>query len=282
LNKTSFILFAVAFCSALVMLGWQSLQMPHVWPSEAPLTAAAHTTPANSRFVSVAMAPATTAPVIERSIPHIEDHYDVLVVGGTPSGVAAALAAARRGARVLLVEEREHLGGDIVYAMLNMFDVPARPGEPSPVHGIFAEFFDQLGVSCDIDRARQLFENTVLAEPNITYLPRTRVGRILKESDRVTGAVLQINGANDLVTAATSGATLPAAEKEIIVHSIVDATNDASFAARAGAGYYLGRENANPDKRMQSAGLLFAVSGVDWNEVRLYVRSRRPMYALPI
>jgi hypothetical protein len=54
-----------------------------------------------------------------------------------------------------LIEQRQHLGGDIVYAMLNMFDVPARPGEPSPVHGIFAEFFDQLGMSCDIDRAQQ-------------------------------------------------------------------------------------------------------------------------------
>src|SRR5689334_21631584 len=52
---------------------------------------------------------------------------DVLVVGGTPSGVAAALAASRRGARVVLIEERPHLGGDIVYQMLNMWDVPLRP-----------------------------------------------------------------------------------------------------------------------------------------------------------
>jgi hypothetical protein len=67
------------------------------------------------------------------------------------------------------------------------------------------------------------------------------------------------------------------------VHTVVDATNDASFAARAGAGYYLGTRERHPDKRMQSAGLLFSVSGVDWNAVKLYVRSRRPMYAgLPL
>jgi FAD dependent oxidoreductase len=37
--------------------------------------------------------------------------YDVVVLGGTPSGVCAAVAAARRGYRVCLVAEREHLGG---------------------------------------------------------------------------------------------------------------------------------------------------------------------------
>lgn len=226
--------------------------------------------------------PGLTVAATIQPAPRLENHYDVLVVGGTPSGVAAALAAARRGARVLLIEQRQHLGGDIVYAMLNMFDVPARPGEPSPVHGIFAEFFDQLGVSCDIERARQLFADTVQAEPNITWLPRTRVTRILKESDRVTGAVLETAGLDVALRGANgteSGPKSIATSKEIAVHTVVDATNDASFAARAGAGYYLGRENANPDKRMQSAGLLFSVSGVDWNAVKLYVRSRRPMYA---
>jgi hypothetical protein len=259
----------------LVVLGWlswQSLQMPSALSSEAH----------NKVFGTRKATPGLTVSATIHPLPRLENRYDVLVVGGTPSGVAAALAAARRGARVLIVETRPHLGGDIVYAMLNMFDVPARPNEPSPVHGIFAEFFDQLGMSCDIKRAQQLFEDTVRAEPNITWLPRTRIARILKESDRVTGAVLETTGL-DVTLRATSddagSATSIVTQKEVAVHTVVDATNDASFAARAGAGYSLGRENANPDKRMQSAGLLFSVSGVDWNAVRLYVRSRRPMYA---
>jgi hypothetical protein len=56
---------------------------------------------------------------------------------------------------------------------------------------------------------------------------------------------------------------------------LIDATNDATVAAKAGAGYYIGRENANPDKRMQSAGLLFSVAGVDWKRVRAYVRGKK-------
>src|SRR5690242_3423346 len=40
-------------------------------------------------------------------------HPDVLVAGGGPAGMAAALAAARAGARVLLVEEERQLGGHL-------------------------------------------------------------------------------------------------------------------------------------------------------------------------
>jgi hypothetical protein len=45
-----------------------------------------------------------------RSIPIFRD-FDVLVVGGGPSGTAAAIAAARTGADVILLERQNHLGG---------------------------------------------------------------------------------------------------------------------------------------------------------------------------
>ncbi|MBO0890486.1 MAG: (2Fe-2S)-binding protein, partial [Acidothermales bacterium] len=55
---------------------------------------------------------------ISDTTPHDEQdkrfaHPDVLVAGGGPAGMAAAVAAARDGARVLLVEEEHQLGGHL-------------------------------------------------------------------------------------------------------------------------------------------------------------------------
>ena len=43
------------------------------------------------------------------------DHCDVLVIGGGPAGIAAALAAGEAGARVILAEERPEIGGQLCY-----------------------------------------------------------------------------------------------------------------------------------------------------------------------
>lgn len=202
-------------------------------------------------------------PVFDGSV----QECDVLVVGGTPSGVAAALAAARRGARVVLIEDRPHLGGDIVYQMLNMWDVPLRPKSKTPVvRGIFEEFYQQLGLAFDLGQAMQIFENSVAVEPGLHTFTDTRVGHISREGRNVTGVVLR-------------GGDGP--EYSLKARCIVDATNDASFATRAGASYFLGRYKTNPDRAMQSAGLLFAVSGVDWKKVRSYVVSTRRVQLTP-
>jgi len=192
---------------------------------------------------------------------------DVLVIGGTPAGVAAALAAARRGAKVVLLESRPKVGGDIVYAMLNMFDIPARPGMASPVHGIFAEFYNQLGLAFEPDRARRLFDKALAAESNIRVYRDSHLLQIYKTENRVKGVFARHRFAGK------------AHDWDIGAHVVVDATDDANVAARAGADYYLGREVANRDKKMQSAGLLFSVSGVNWNAVRFYVRGKRLMRA---
>jgi sarcosine oxidase subunit alpha len=52
--------------------------------------------------------------------------YDLVVVGGGPAGLSAAIAAARAGAEVLLVDENPVLGGALNYAR---FDVEGTAGE---------------------------------------------------------------------------------------------------------------------------------------------------------
>ena len=56
-----------------------------------------------------ATSPATTAGYYDKRYVH----PDVLVAGGGPAGLVAALAAAQAGARVMLVEEEHHLGGHL-------------------------------------------------------------------------------------------------------------------------------------------------------------------------
>ena len=60
---------------------------------------------------------------------------DVIVVGGTPGGIAAAVAAARSGATVLLVEEQAHVGGVIAGGLSNIDN-----GNPAVIGGLFNEF----------------------------------------------------------------------------------------------------------------------------------------------
>ena len=55
----------------------------------------------------------------------IFDSVDVLVAGGGPTGIAAALAAAREGARTMLVERYGYLGGMATAGLIAVFTCAA-------------------------------------------------------------------------------------------------------------------------------------------------------------
>ena len=52
---------------------------------------------------------------VERLLPNDGDMYDVIVAGGGPAGIGAALAAATNGAKTLILERRAFFGGVAVY-----------------------------------------------------------------------------------------------------------------------------------------------------------------------
>ncbi|UCJ17350.1 sarcosine oxidase subunit alpha [Pseudomonas sp. MM211] len=56
---------------------------------------------------------------------YLNQHCDVLVVGAGPAGLAAALAAGRSGARVILADEQEELGGSLLSTREMLDDMPA-------------------------------------------------------------------------------------------------------------------------------------------------------------
>ncbi|MHB0777444.1 sarcosine oxidase subunit alpha [Halomonas sp. WWR20] len=59
------------------------------------------------------------------SYDHINQHCDVLIVGAGPSGLAAAIVAARSGARVILCDEQEEMGGSLLDSRELIDDAPA-------------------------------------------------------------------------------------------------------------------------------------------------------------
>src|SRR5919197_715608 len=60
----------------------------------------------------------------------INAHCDVLVVGGGPAGLAAALAAGRAGARLILADEQNELGGSLLGTRERLDGAPAEDRPP--------------------------------------------------------------------------------------------------------------------------------------------------------
>lgn len=83
----------------------------------------------------------------QREIP-IVDTTDVLVVGGGPSGVAAAIAASRAGASTILVERYNHLGGlwtgGLVLPLLSTHGIDTKNNQTQVIHGISDEIVKRL------------------------------------------------------------------------------------------------------------------------------------------
>ncbi|TMJ08180.1 MAG: FAD-dependent oxidoreductase [Bacillati bacterium ANGP1] len=184
----------------------------------------------------------------------------VLVVGGTPAGVAAAVSAARLGSRVMLIEARPYLGGDLTGAMLNMFDMDFGPGGQHLARGVFMEIYQQLGMTFDVELAKHVFLQEVRRESRVTLRLLVRPVDVIMQGPLITGVVVE-----DLQTHE---------HQTLCAKRIIDATDDADIAAMAGVPYLLGRQGSGIDRAMMAATLVFELDGVNWREVVGYVTSR--------
>ena len=68
-----------------------------------------------------------------------ENNYDVIVVGGSASGISAAVQSSRMGSKTLLIENTSWLGG-----MLTSAGVSAMDGNYKLPSGFLKEFRDSL------------------------------------------------------------------------------------------------------------------------------------------
>lgn len=202
--------------------------------------------------------------------------YDVVVAGGGTAGAIAGIAAARTGARTLLVEQYGTLGGVLT---LGMSLKGVNDGEGFKALGGIGEEL--------IARARAAGGATVVsAHPrhgSIMGQDPESMKQNLIEMVRDCGLDLLLH--SYLVDVVRDGRRLQAiqvankAGLEIIpAGCFVDCTGDADLAARAGTSLMTGRES---DGGMQPVSAIFRVGGVDLEKTWAYMEDHPEDFETP-
>lgn len=197
----------------------------------------------------------------------VSREVDVLVAGGGPAGVAAAIAAARSGARTLLIEQRGFLGGMGTVALVPAF-CPYSDGEKAVVRGIGLELLDRMKAGCepefrerfgaeldwvpiDPEVLKRVYDEAV-AESGAEVLLHTIASQTVMDETgrRINGVVIVNKSGRSLIRAGT----------------VIDTTGDADLAALAGAPFHKGGEGGD----LQAATMCYLLANVDRKRFEQY------------
>lgn len=158
---------------------------------------------------------------------------DVLVAGGGLAGVCAALAAARHGARVVLVHDRSRLGGnsssEVKMHVVGASCHKARPGWRE------GGIIEELRLEDAVRNPQRSFEmwdlllyDKVISEPNIRLLLDTTLYAVEKEGERIRRALARCDVSEHVY--------------RIRASIFCDCTGDSRLGLEAGADFRIGRE----------------------------------------
>ncbi len=191
-----------------------------------------------------------------RQIPVVRD-VDVIVVGGGPAGVGAAIAAARAGAETLLIEQFGYLGGTAtasLMACINGFRNQVEPDETQVVRGIAEEVVlrlkerdglgnspypqrefptepGQLSYSYTIDTEQFKYVLMQLCrEAGVEMLLHTYYAASIMQDQQLQGILVENKSGRQALMAKV----------------IVDASGDGDVAARSGAPFWQIRSDEAP------------------------------------
>jgi hypothetical protein len=194
--------------------------------------------------------------------------FDVLVVGGGNAGCAAAIAAARHGARTLLVERYGFLGGTATASMVGPW-MTFHSGSKRIVGGIAQEIVERLqrkgGSPGHVYDSSDYVSTITPFDPEIHKA-------LLFEMMQESGVQLLLHAyfLRAAFGSAVEGAVFAtvAGEREYRAKITIDATADAYVAASAGVATQQGDRRG----RVQPASLMFRLSHVDLAKTATYVR----------
>ena len=214
----------------------------------------------------------------ERHTP-IDRHVDVLVAGGGPAGLAAAIASARTGAKTLLIEKNGWLGGMATSGLVHPF-MPSYAGDRPINTGIFSEIIDRLVAlggavhpdttrmgtgytgfvvwphahltPFDAEMLKWVILDLVDAEPNLEVLLHASIVDAFQENGAARGVVTESKSGRIAFTADV----------------IVDATGDGDVASMLDAPCEKGTPGTGT---MQPGTIFFRLAGVDRAKIDRYV-----------
>ena len=178
---------------------------------------------------------------------------DVLVVGSGPGGLAAALAAARAGARTALIDRNGCFGGNITQVGVEGF-AWYRHEQTVDCEGIGIEFEERaksMGAAMPEPQSlshaldAEMFKwvaDVLVQEAGVTPLLH-RLG---------VAPIVQNGTIRGVITESKAG------REAILAKRVIDATGDADIAFRAGAPV-----RKTPKEEMLAASVMFSMNGVD-------------------
>ena len=232
--------------------------------------------------------PETSTYTYTREAPVVAD-VDVLVIGGGPAGIGAAVASARNGASTILVERYGFLGGNATASLVGPFMTSfSADGQTQLVRGIFDELvrrMEQTGgaihpskVPSSISRSAYMKHGHIGVTPFDPEAMKLASAELCLEA----GVTLMLHTAfvDPIVEAPSASSGQVSAVRGAVVHSkeglqairaatTIDCSADADVAARAGVPFKQGRES---DGLVQPATMFFRVGNVDRGPVDAYFR----------
>lgn len=173
--------------------------------------------------------------------------YDVVVVGGGMAGVGAAVAAARGGAKTIIIENTSALGG---LATMGLVNIPL-----DFLSGIGREFFDKLtkmnglkNRNSNPEKHKLLFDR-MIRENGIDVLLVTPLVDTIVDGNEVKGVVVHTKEGR----------------KAVLGKRFVDASGDSDLVYFAGGEVETGREK---DHMSMGCSLEFVLGGVDYDKYK--------------